>query len=200
MYKRLFDIIISLFLILITSPIMLIAIVLIRIESKGAAVFTQARLGKNNSEFKVYKLRTMYKDSSIDNLSAPKSGDKRVTKVGKYLRKTSIDELPQLFNVLKGDMSLIGPRAVPKKEINLRLAKLIEGNENEKDKYVEYMKIRNSVKPGISGMAQAYGRSNLTTLEATELDVFYAKNVSVKLDLKIIAKTAYIVLFQKGVN
>lgn len=200
MQKRIFDIIVASILLVCTTPIFLVAIIVINLESRGGALFTQKRLGKNNTIFKVYKLRTMYKDSSIDNLAAPLLGDKRITKVGKYLRKSSIDELPQLLNVIKGDMSLIGPRAVPAEEIKMRLEKLIAENPQEKDMYEEYMLVRNSVRPGISGMAQAYGRSSLTTLKATELDVYYSKNSSLWLDIKIISKTIQTVLFQRGVN
>lgn len=198
--KRIFDFFISLTLILLLSPILIIITIIIRLDSSGPAIYKQDRLGKDGKIFTTYKFRTMYDNSSIGNLQAPKKGDPRVTRIGKYLRKVSLDELPQLFNVLNNTMSLIGPRAVPEKEITLRLTKLIKENPSEEEKYKQYMRKRKTVKPGITGMAQAYGRSSLTTLEATELDVYYVDNFSVFLDLKIFIMSIYTVLFQKGVN
>lgn len=198
--KRMFDVVISLMIIVIFSPVLLLMAILIRLESKGPAIYKQQRVGKNGKAFTAYKFRTMYQNSSIGNLKAPQKGDPRVTKIGYFLRKTSLDELAQLFNVLNNTMSIIGPRAVPQKEIDLRLEDMLKNEPEQKDLFEEYFRIRTKVKPGITGMAQAYGRSSLTTKKATELDVYYVKNFSLWLDIKIIFKTIHTVLFQKGVN
>ncbi|MED3648410.1 sugar transferase [Halalkalibacterium halodurans] len=200
MLKRIFDLLLSILLIIVTLPIMILVIYLIKRDSPGPAIYIQERQGQNGKTFKAYKFRTMYDGSSIGNLNAPDKNDKRVTKIGKLLRKTSIDELPQLFNVLKNDMSIVGPRAVPHKEILLRLDKLNKENPDDVELHQHYMNLRQKVKPGITGMAQAYGRSSLSTLEATKLDVYYAENTSLLLDIKVILKTAQTVLFQRGVN
>ena len=198
--KRMFDIIISLLMIILFSPVLLLMAVLIKIESKGPAIYKQQRVGKNEKLFTAYKYQTMYQNSSIGNLKAPQKGDPRVTKIGYFLRKTSLDELAQLFNVLNNTMSIIGPRAVPQKELELRLADMLKYEPTQKELFEEYFKIRARVKPGITGMAQAYGRSSLTTKKATELDVYYVEHFSLWLDIKIIFKTIHTVLFQKGVN
>lgn len=198
--KRILDVVLSILGIALTFPIILVAGIAIKIDSSGPVFYRQVRLGEKNKTFRVFKLRTMYENSSIGNLNAPTKGDTRVTKVGYFLRKTSIDELPQLLNVLLGDMSIIGPRAVPPKEIELRLNKLNEKYPEDEILHDIYMYKRGLVKPGISGMAQAYGRSQLTTLKATEYDVYYSENVSFSLDIKIIIETVKTVFLQKGVN
>ncbi|WP_321385729.1 sugar transferase [uncultured Enterococcus sp.] len=196
--KRLIDLLFSGILLIFLSPVMLIIAILIRVDSKGEIVFTQKRVGRNQKTFTTFKFRTMYKDSSIDNYAAPKSGDARVTKIGKVLRKLSVDELPQLLNVFLGQMSLIGPRAVPAKELELREEKLnIDGNPEINKRAME---VRSEATPGITGMAQAYGRSSLTTLEATKLDIYYVRNTSFLLDCKIFVKSLETVLLKKGVN
>lgn len=198
--KRVLETIIAVIGLIIVSPIFLIIWILIRVDSPGPALFRQIRNGQYGKEFNVFKFRTMYIDSSIGNLAAPGKGDTRVTRVGTLLRKTSLDEIPQLINVLMGDMSIIGPRAVPKKEIELRLEKLNAEYPDNVALHKEYMEKRELVKPGITGMAQAYGRSSLTTLKATEYDAYYSENYSLMLDIKIFFKTIDTVLFQKGVN
>lgn len=198
--KRFCDIIFAVLGLVVALPFLLVTYILIKVDSQGPALFIQNRHGKNGKEFKAYKFRTMYVDSSIDNLNAPRQGDARVTRVGWFLRKISIDELPQLVNVLLGDMSIVGPRAVPKREIDLRLEKLNNEYPENKDLHNEYIKVRELVRPGITGMAQAYGRSNLTTLQATEYDVHYVEEYSLALDIKIIIKTIETIIFQKGVN
>lgn len=198
--KRILDVLSSFFLLIITSPILLIACIAIRIESSGSPIYKQVRLGFNEKEFIAFKLRTMYDHSSDGNLKAPKKGDTRVTKVGSILRKTSIDEIPQLINVLLGDMSILGPRAVPKKELQLRSEKMLVNYPDKKEFFKRAMHVRMLVKPGISGMAQAYGRSSLSTEIATGYDVYYVLNYSIKLDIKIFFKTLMAILFQRGVN
>lgn len=200
--KRIFDFCASLVAVIIFSPLLLIVSILIRIDSPGPAIYKQIRLGKDKKDFVAYKFRTMYKDSSINNLKAPKDGDPRVTRIGRFLRKTSIDELPQLFNVLNGTMSIIGPRAVPGKELELRIQNMLreEPGEGKEALYRGYMDKRQMVKPGITGMAQAYGRSALTAIKATELDVYYVEHFSVVLDIKVFFKTIKTVLRREGVN
>lgn len=200
--KRIFDFCASLVAVIILSPLLLIVSILIRIDSPGPEIYKQIRLGRDKKEFVAYKFRTMYKDSSINNLKAPKEDDPRVTRIGSFLRKTSIDELPQLFNVLNGTMSIIGPRAVPARELELRIQNMLieEPGEGKEAMYREYMDKRQMVKPGITGMAQAYGRSSLTAVKATELDVYYVENFSVLLDIKIFIKTVVTVLKREGVN
>ncbi|GAA3645950.1 sugar transferase [Asaccharospora irregularis] len=198
--KRLIELIISCICLLFLVPFFILISISIKIDSKGPIMFTQIRRGKNGVDFKTYKFRTMHVDSSVGNLKSPEKGDRRVTRVGWILRKTSLDETPQLINVLLGDMSIVGPRAVPSKEIDLRLEKL--NNEYPENELIhqQYMKIRELVRPGITGMAQAYGRSSLNTLQATRYDAYYVQNFSLLLDIKVILKTIHTVLFQKGVN
>lgn len=198
--KRILDVIISLVGLVLTLPIMLVACIAIVFDSKGSPIYRQERVGQYGRIFMVYKLRTMFKNSSEGNLAAPKKGDKRVTKVGRFLRKTSIDELPQLINVLKGDMSIIGPRAVPGKEISLRIEAMMKNDASKKTVYERAMEIRSLVRPGISGMAQAYGRSELSVEQATAYDIYYVLNYSLALDARIIFQTAQTVLLGKGVN
>lgn len=198
--KRLLDIFVSTILIIITSPILLASCIAIKQDSSGSPIYKQVRLGYKEKEFTAYKLRTMYEHSSEGNLKAPKDGDTRVTKVGRILRKTSIDELPQLINVFIGDMSILGPRAVPKKELQLRCEKMLINNPDKEELFNQAMHVRMLVKPGISGMAQAFGRSSLSVEAATGYDVYYAINYSLWLDVKIFFKTIDTILFQRGVN
>lgn len=198
--KRCLDIVIALPITLIALPIIFISCIAIRIESKGSPIYKQKRAGFRGTEFVVYKLRTMYDRSSEGNLSAPKPGDSRVTKVGKFLRMTSIDELPQFINVIKGEMSILGPRAIPEKEIELRIENMMKNDSSKTEDYKRAMQIRRLMKPGISGMAQAYGRSSLTTEEATAYDIYYVLEYSLFLDVKIFFKTIDTILFRKGVN
>lgn len=198
--KRCLDLVVSIPSCIVLLPILAIIALVIRIDSPGNPLYIQERVGKNKKLFKVFKLRTMYKDSSINNYAAPGKNDKRVTRVGHVLRVTSIDELPQLFNVLLGDMSLVGPRAVPPVEIELRLNKLIQEDPHNEEMYKSWMDIRSSVKPGITGMAQANGRSNLTIYQATKYDVEYAESYSFVGDIGILFKTVINVIRRKGVN
>ncbi|MDO5157082.1 MAG: sugar transferase [Eubacteriales bacterium] len=198
--KRLMDILISVIVLVFASPILFVACIAIMVESKWSPIYRQERNGYLDRPFVAFKLRTMYADSSIGNLSAPKEGEPRVTKVGKFLRKTSIDELPQFVNVLLGDMSILGPRAVPKKELELRVMKMTQHNPDGKNTFERAMKIRSMVLPGISGMAQAYGRSSNSIEQATEYDVFYVLNYTLMLDVRIFFKSIETVLFRRGVN
>jgi lipopolysaccharide/colanic/teichoic acid biosynthesis glycosyltransferase len=182
--KRFLDIAISFLVIVVLSPFFLIILAVIRAGSKGPAIFKQERAGKNGRPFIFYKFRTM--EMNIDPFGAsPKSkDDPRLTAVGKWLREYSLDELPQLFNVLKGDMSIIGPRP-------LYMSQVAEWNERQKKRLL--------VKPGLTGLAQISGRGELTREEKLELDVKYVETASLWLDLKIILITIAQVFRRKSI-
>lgn len=183
--KRMIDFIMALLLILLTSPIMLIAALAIKIEDfHGSILFKQKRPGKDEEIFEIYKFRTM-KTITKDINGEPLSDFERLTQVGKLLRKTSIDELPQFFNVLKGEMSFIGPRPL--------LVQYLPHYTKEQQK-------RHLVRPGISGWAQVNGRNSISWEEKFELDVWYVEHISFKLDLKIIWMTLKKVLGRKDIN
>ncbi len=170
--KRLIDIVIALVGIILTLPILLIAMIVIKIEDpKSPIFFTQKRVGYKEKRFKIYKLRTMKVNK--------KTGVNEVTKVGKFLRNTSIDELPQLFNILIGDMSLIGPRP---------------WIEEYTDYFTATEKRRSEVLPGLSGLAQVRGRNGISIREKLEADIEYVDKQSLKLDLEIFFRTIYVVL------
>ncbi len=183
-WKRIFDICISLLAIMILFPVFVVIIIAIRVSSKGAAVFKQQRAGKDGVPFTFYKFRTMRLD--VDPFgSSPKSGDDpRLTRIGKFLREYSLDELPQLFNVLKGDMSIVGPRP-------LYVSQMAEWNERQKKRLL--------VKPGLTGLAQISGRGGLTREEKLELDVKYVETANFRLDLKIILMTLVQVFSRKSI-
>jgi len=172
--KRLLDIIISLPAIIILSPVFLFIIIAVKITGKGPVIFKQERAGKNGRPFIFYKFRTMKTD--VDPFGpSPKSGDDmRLTTFGKFLREYSLDELPQLFNVLKADMSIVGPRP-------LYIDQMKEWNERQKKRLL--------VKPGLTGLAQISGRGGITKEEKLELDVLYVEKNNMWLDTKIILKT-----------
>ena len=193
--KRLLDIIGSLLGIILLSFLFIIIAILIKIEDpKGSVFFTQKRVGLNGKEFKMYKFRSMVSDAEVKLAQLLKynevSGamfkmkdDPRITKIGKFIRKTSIDELPQLFNVLKGEMSLVGPRPPLTREVAL---------------YSEYDRQRLMVTPGCTGLWQVSGRNSLGFEEMVELDLKYIRNRSVLLEIKIILKTVVLLLGSKN--
>ena len=184
--KRLMDIIGASLGLLLASPIMLIVAILIKLEdSKGSIFFSQIRNGTYPNTFKMYKFRSMYVDAEerlqelmhLNEQSGPVfkiKDDPRITKVGKFIRKTSLDELPQLFNVLKGDMSLVGPRPALPREV---------------EQYTDYQKQRLFVKPGLTCIWQVSGRNNITFEQWVELDIKYIKTRSLWLDIKLILLT-----------
>jgi len=184
MLKRLFDIVSTLPAVIILLPVFVVTIVAIRITSKGPAIFRQERAGKDGKPFTFYKFRTMRED--VDPFGpSPKSGeDSRFTKVGKLLREYSLDELPQLFNVLKGNMSIVGPRP-------LYMSQVSEWNERQKKRLL--------VKPGLTGLAQISGRGGLTKEEKLKLDVQYVERASFKEDIKIILLTIVKVFSRKDI-
>jgi len=182
--KRIFDFCISLLLIGILLPVFLVIVIAVRLSSKGPAIFRQERAGKNGKPFMFYKFRTM--KIGIDPFGpSPKSGDDpRLTKIGRFLREYSLDELPQLFNVLKGDMSIVGPRP-------LYLSQMAEWNERQKKRLL--------AKPGLTGLAQISGRGGLTIEEKLELDVKYVETAGFFADIKIILKTIALVFRRKSI-
>jgi len=185
--KRLFDVVASALLLVISSPLIVISGCLIRLTSKGPAIFGQIRVGREGHRFTAYKFRTMTASNEGDIYTREK--DARVTRTGRWLRKLRIDELPQLWNVLKGDMSLIGPRA--------EWEKCVERYE----KKIPFYHFRHLVKPGITGWAQVnypYGDSEEDALNKLQYDLYYIRHYSLKLDAMIVLKTVHTMLFGKG--
>lgn len=180
--KRALDIFISAVVLIVTSPISLIVMIAIKIDSKGPAIFKQERTGYKGKTFLTYKFRTM-KVETHDGTGHELTHDERCTKVGNVIRKLSVDELPQLVNVLKGDMSLVGPRPwIPE--------------------YYKYFsseqKKRCDVLPGITGLAQAMGRNNIDIFQKINYDIEYTKNVTFKMDCKVIIETVKTVVSKAG--
>lgn len=193
--KRLFDLISSLIAIIIFLPIFLLLSIWIRFDSKGPIIFGHKRIGKDGNFIKVYKFRSMVAnaDEVFKNFTPEQKAefeknfklenDPRITKSGDFLRKTSLDELPQLLNILKGDMSVVGPRPIVEKEI---------------PKYGIYADKMFSVKPGLTGYWQANGRSDTTYEERVQMDMYYIDNRSFWFDMKIIFKTVISVIKKEG--
>lgn len=180
-FKRLFDISISLIGLIITSPILLITAIAIKYESPGPIIFKQERLGLNGKVFKIYKFRSMCEDAEKGGVYE-KKGDPRVTNVGKFIRKTSIDELPQFVNILIGEMSLIGPRPA------------LTYHPWPYSEYTEEQKRMFLVRPGVTGWAQVNGRKDVEWLRRIELNVEYVDKMSLYFDFKIYFKTIFKVL------
>ena len=188
--KRLLDIFGALFLLVFSSPVLLLTAIAIRLESDGEIIFKQKRSGLNGREFILYKFRSMKKDAEKDGARWATKNDDRVTKVGKVIRKLRIDELPQLYNVLKGDMSLIGPRPErPEFDVELK-------------KKIPFYCLRYLVKPGLTGWAQInypYGSSVEDAEQKLNYDLYYVKNASLFLDIEIALKTLKVIFFAKGI-
>jgi len=182
-FKRLMDIVLSLIAIIVLSPVFLVVAILVKIKLGSPIIFKQKRPGLNEKIFTMYKFRTMTDERDENGELLP--NHIRLTKLGRVLRITSIDELPEFFNVLKGDMSLIGPRPLLIEYLPL---------------YNEHQKHRHDVRPGISGLAQINGRNAITWEEKFDYDIVYIKNVSFLLDFKIIVQTVLKVLKTEGVN
>ena len=182
--KRVLDILIAVVAMVILSPVFAAIWISIRLSSEGPIIFRQQRAGKNSKPFVFYKFRTMKPDVEPFGPS-PKSGhDSRLTKAGKVLREYSLDELPQLFNVLKGDMSIVGPRP-------LYISQIPEWNERQKKRLL--------VKPGLTGLAQIVGRGELTLEEKLDFDVKYVENASLLTDIRIILSTIAYVFKRKNI-
>ncbi len=189
-FKRTMDVICSLLALIVLSPIFLVVAILIRLEAKGNCIFSQERVGQYGEKFKMYKFRSMVANAeeikhtlfNKNEMSGPMfkmKEDPRVTKVGKFIRKTSIDELPQLVNVLKGEMSLVGPRPSLPKEVM---------------KFEDWMMERLSVKPGLTCYWQVSGRSDIGFEEWMKLDVKYVRERSTLVDIRLIFKTFGVLL------
>lgn len=184
--KRIIDVLISGVAIIILCPVLVIISIIIKLDSKGPILFKQKRVGKNKTYFVIYKFRTMYVEAPSEMpthlLKNPKA---MITKTGAFLRKTSLDELPQLFNIFKGEMSIVGPRPALWNQYNL-----IE----ERDKYGA-----NNICPGLTGWAQINGRDELTIDEKAKLDGFYVNNIRLTFDLKCFFGTFLSVFRADGV-
>ena len=186
LFKRIIDIVLSFIAIIVLIPFFILISIIIKCESKGPIFFKQKRIGKNKKQFTIYKFRTMRQDTPKDiPTHMLNEAEKHITKVGKFLRKTSIDELPQLINIVKGDMSIIGPRPALWNQDNLIV---------ERDKYNA-----NNIKPGLTGLAQINGRDKLEIPIKAQLDGEYINKISLWLDIKIFLKTIVKVFKHDGV-
>ena len=187
--KRALDVLISLLLLIPAAPIMLLTALIVRLESPGPVIYKQDRVGLFEKEFTMYKFRSMRADAEKNGAVWASAQDSRVTKFGKFIRKVRIDELPQIWNILKGDMSFIGPRPE-------RMAFVTTLKET-----IPYYSLRHTVKPGLTGWAQVcypYGASEEDARRKLEYDLYYIKNMSILLDINIVFKTVGVVLFPKG--
>ena len=194
--KRIIDIVASFTGLIVLSPLMLVVSILIKLESKGEVIFKQKRVGLNGKEFYMYKFRSMVINAeelkaeleSQNEMSGPMfkmKDDPRITKIGKFIRKTSIDELPQLINVIKGDMSLVGPRPSLPKEV---------------EEFETWMRERLEVKPGLTCIWQVSGRNNIDFEDWMKLDIEYIRERSLALDFKLIFKTIFVLFGDKNAS
>ena len=169
---------------IVCAPVVALLALAVRLESAGHPIYTQTRIGRDGEPFTIYKLRTMVSGAEFSGAGlAINQGDDRITRVGAFLRRTSLDELPNLWNVLRGEMSIVGPRPT----VPIQVAQ-----------YTERERGRLSVKPGITGWAQIHGRASLPWPERIELDLWYVEHQSLALDLRILARTAEMVLTGRG--
>ena len=185
--KRMLDIAVSIPAIIILLPLMAVTAIAIKADSRGPVIYSQERVGQYGKTFKVYKFRSMKQDAEAQ--SGPvlaKEGDSRITKVGRFIRATRIDELPQLFNVLKGEMSIVGPR--PERPF------FVEQFIKEKPEYA----YRHNVKPGITGLAQIAGKYNTTAYDKLIYDLIYIQEVSIKTDLIIMLQTLKVLITKES--
>jgi len=182
--NRILDFLISLLAIVMLLPVFVVIIIAIRLTDKVPAIFKQERAGKDGKPFMFYKFRTMRLGVEPFGPSPKSAKDPRLTKVGRFLREYSLDELPQLFNVLKGDMSIVGPRP-------LYLSQMAEWSERQKKRLL--------VKPGLTGLAQISGRGEITVEEKLELDVKYVETAGFLTDIKIVLKTIALVFRRKSI-
>lgn len=182
-FKRVIDFVFGIFVIIFLLPLYLVLAILVRIKLGSPILFVQERLGKGERFFKLYKFRTMTDEKDENGEFLP--DDKRMTAFGSWLRRTSMDELPEAFNIIKGDMSLIGPRPL--------LVRYI-------DRYNEEQHHRHDVRPGLTGYAQAHGRNAVSWEDKFAMDVWYVKNISFWGDIKVIIDTVIMVLKKEGIN
>jgi len=189
--KRIVDVVISSVILLVSLPVMIATALAIWIESgyKGSVFYDQIRVGAGGKKFSIYKFRSMIEDAELNGAQYAKEGDSRITKIGHFIRKTRIDELPQLINVLRGEMSFVGPR--PERP------EFVE----QLNKKIPYYNLRHSLKPGITGWAQIcypYGANDEDSTQKLQFDLYYMKNYSIFLDLSVIFQTVSVVLWSKG--
>lgn len=182
-FKRFFDFVLSLIAIIILSPVYIIVAILVRVKLGSPVIFTQERPGKDEKIFKMYKFRSMTSETDEEGSLLP--DEVRLTSFGKKLRSTSLDELPELFNILKGDMSIVGPRPLLVKYLPL---------------YNDFQKHRHDVRPGLTGWAQVNGRNAISWEDKFRLDVEYTEKCSFFMDLKVFFKTISSVLKKEGIS
>lgn len=181
---RAFDLAVGGLLSLVTAPLVALACVAIRLESRGHPIYRQRRVGRDGEPFEIFKLRTMVRGAEFTGAGlAVQEGDDRITRVGAFLRRTSLDELPNLWNVVRGEMSIIGPRPTIQVQV---------------DRYTERQRGRLAVKPGITGWAQVNGRAVLPWSERIELDLWYVEHRSWRLDLRILVRSIRLVFRGEG--
>jgi len=180
---RAFDFFVALVALAVASPVLLVAMIAIRLESPGSPIFKQRRVGLGGAEFDMYKLRTMVVGSDRGPDLPLSQGDPRITRVGALLRRYSLDELPNLVNVLRGEMAIVGPRPTIPSQV---------------ERYSAHQRRRLEVKPGLTGWAQVNGRVSLSWPERIELDIWYVDHRSFALDLRILAKTAWLLFSGHG--
>ncbi|WP_412675664.1 exopolysaccharide biosynthesis polyprenyl glycosylphosphotransferase [Bacillus mycoides] len=184
--KRCLEIIFSLLLLILTSPLILCIGILVKLESPGPIFYRQERIGMGNKPFMILKIRSMQTDAEKKGPQWANQNDSRVTKIGAFIRKTRIDELPQLINILKGDMAIIGPR--PERKVFI----------DQFEKEIPDFQMRILVKPGLTGWAQINGGYDVTPREKFELDMYYIENESFKLDILIFINTIKVVVTGSG--
>ena len=184
--KRILDFLISIFLLLLIIPICLITCLFIILESSGNPIYIQERVGINGQKFMIYKLRSMYIDAEKNGHQWASKNDKRITKVGNFIRRYRIDELPQIINIIKGDMAIIGPRPERAEFIKEFLKDIPNFND------------RLAVRPGITGWAQVNGGYELTPNEKLEYDIYYIQHESTKLDFIVLLKTIKVIFNGHG--
>lgn len=185
-FKRVFDIVFSLILLVVSSPILLVSLLIVFLQDFKNPLFSQERVGVGNKEYMMYKVRSMVHNAEKNGAQWAKENDSRVTAFGRFIRKTRIDELPQLWNVLRGEMSLIGPR--PEREVFYQ----------EFERSIPNFRDRLKVKPGLGGWAQVNGGYNITPEEKLNLDLYYIENLSFKLEVEIFFRTIKVVLTGDG--
>jgi lipopolysaccharide/colanic/teichoic acid biosynthesis glycosyltransferase len=182
--RRALDVVLAALLLVLAAPLLAIAAVAIRLESRGPVVFRQRRVGLRGAPFDLWKLRTMV--SGAEAMGAGiyvLEGDPRITRAGRLLRRFSLDELPNLVNVLRGEMAMVGPRPTVQEQV---------------DRYTDRQRRRLEVKPGITGWAQVHGRASLPWPDRIELDVWYVDHRSLRLDLRILLRTARLLITGRG--
>lgn len=185
--KRLLDLLLSLLALIVLLPLMLLIALLIRLDSPGSPVFAQERVGRHGRPFTIYKLRTMRTDAPRDVATSElRDANAHITRLGRFLRRTSLDELPQFINIFKGDMSIVGPRPLVPREQSVHEERLRLG---------VY-----AVRPGVTGWAQINGRDTVNAGKKAEMDAYYAENLSFGLDVRIVLRTVYCVLTGQGIQ